>query len=143
MLFSHVLEHLRHPSDVLRAFTELLHPEGVVLIAVPNVLAWKQRWRFLTGRFEYTETGIMDRTHLRFLTYDTADTYLLNEIDELAIVLKTVTGSVPLWLARRHIFPLRLSELCDSLGCRLAPNLFGTQIILSAKKRSTETRALT
>lgn len=135
MLFSHVLEHLRHPAEVLHSFSQILRPGGVALLAVPNVLTWQQRWQFVTGRFEYTETGIMDRTHLRFFTYSTADKHLLSKSCDLDLTSKTVTGSVPLWLARRHIFPVRVSALFDSLGCRLAPNLFGSQIILVVRKR--------
>lgn len=135
MIFSHVLEHVHHPSTVLASFSSLLRPEGVMLIAVPNVLAWKQRWQFLMGRFEYTSTGIMDQTHLRFFTYSTADRYLFSETPDLNLVLKDVTGSVPLWIMRRHFFPRQISGLCDRLGCTLAPNLFGSQVILVAQKR--------
>lgn len=134
VLFSHVLEHLRDPAAVLYDFTRLLRLGGMVLIAVPNVLQWKQRWQFLLGRFEYTATGTMDSTHLRFFTYITADRYLLAKTSDLKIVSKTVTGSVPLWLARRYLLPISISQFLDKLGSSLVPNLFGSQVIIVAKK---------
>ena len=135
LLFSHVLEHLREPSRVLARFCHLLQPGGCALIAVPNVLSWRQRLSFLAGRFEYAESGVLDATHLRFFTYFTADAFLLADAPALVLDAKRVTGSVPLWLLRRHLLPAGLSAAIDGLGCRLRPNLFGAEILLKASKR--------
>lgn len=135
LMFSHVMEHLRNPSTVLARLTKLLDPGGVVLIAVPNVLFWRQRVQFLLGRFEYQAAGIMDVTHLRFFTFLTADRYLLADTPELRVVFKDVTGSVPLWALRRYLLPRRLSSLFDDVGCRVLPNLFGSQVLIKAVKR--------
>src|SRR5947209_2652100 len=37
ILFSHVLEHLREPKQVLRRFLKFLQPSGRLLIALPNI----------------------------------------------------------------------------------------------------------
>jgi 2-polyprenyl-3-methyl-5-hydroxy-6-metoxy-1,4-benzoquinol methylase len=132
---SHVLEHVRQPSQVLARLARLLRPGGQVLIAVPNVLAWSQRFLFLAGRFEYEGTGVLDETHLRFFTYHTAERYLFAEAPELRLEDKHVTGSVPLWWLRRHVLPRSWSEGIDAFGCRVRPNLFGLQILLRASKR--------
>jgi 2-polyprenyl-3-methyl-5-hydroxy-6-metoxy-1,4-benzoquinol methylase len=134
LVCSHVLEHLREPSAVLGRLARLLRPGGCALIAVPNVLCWQQRLAFLAGRFEYRAHGVLDGTHLRFFTYDTADRYLLAEAPELRLVAKHVTGSVPLWWLRRRVLPRRWSAGIDALGCRARPNLFGTEILLKAVK---------
>jgi SAM-dependent methyltransferase len=135
LLCSHVLEHLRAPSRVLARLCRLLVPNGSVLIAVPNVLGWRQRLCFLGGRFEYAPSGVLDATHLRFFTYFTADKYLLADAPELVLVEKRVTGSVPLWWLRRHILPARAAQAIDALGCRALPNLFGGEILLKARRR--------
>lgn len=134
LVFSHVLEHLREPSQVLRRSCRLLEPGGSALIAVPNVLGWRQRLRFLAGRFEYAESGVLDATHLRFFTYHTADALLLAGAPELRLDEKRVTGSVPLWWLRRRLLPGGVSAAIDALGCRLRPNLFGAQILLKVSK---------
>lgn len=132
IIFSHVLEHMRNPDMVLRKFSRLLKNGGTVLIAVPNALSWAMRWRFLRGDFEYRSEGVLDDTHLRFFTYRTAEVYLLGKCPEFKLTSKGVTGSVPLWWFGRYLLPKKASELIDRLGCRLWPNLFGTQILLEA-----------
>jgi SAM-dependent methyltransferase len=72
IVFSDVLEHVPWPAEVLRAYTARMSPGGRVIISVPNVASWDSRLRLLSGRFRYTDTGLMDRTHLRFFTVQTA-----------------------------------------------------------------------
>ncbi len=66
-----VLEHLKHPDRVLRQMHQWLAPGGRVVAAVPNVAAWSMRMHFLSGRFEYQDSGQLDRTHIRFFTWET------------------------------------------------------------------------
>jgi 2-polyprenyl-3-methyl-5-hydroxy-6-metoxy-1,4-benzoquinol methylase len=140
IIFSHVLEHLRDPGSVVNEFARLLRRRGAALIAVPNTLSWITRLQFLRGDFEYQPAGVLDDTHLRFFTYFTADKYLLCKCPDLKLVSKSVTGSVPLWLLRRHILPTKWSESIDGLGCRLWPNLFGDQILIRAVRDQPDDR---
>lgn len=66
ILFLDILEHLRDPLNVLRGALELLADGGFVVISLPNVAHAAMRAQLLAGRFSYTETGLLDRTHLRF-----------------------------------------------------------------------------
>lgn len=135
LIFSHVLEHLRDPAEVLARFSRLLRRGGQVLIAVPNVLSWRMRLQFLSGNFTYESAGVLDDTHLRFFTFFSADRYLLSRCPDLEVSSKTVSGSVPLWWLRRHVFPQAWSESIDQWGCRHWPNLFGGQVLIKAVKR--------
>lgn len=135
LVFSHVLEHLRRPDEILARFSRLLHRGGQVLIAVPNILSWRMRVQFLRGDFKYIPGGVLDDTHLRFFTYFTADQCLLAECSDLELIEKVVTGNIPLWWLRRHVFPKVWSEGLDRWGCRHWPNLIGHQILMRAVKR--------
>jgi 2-polyprenyl-3-methyl-5-hydroxy-6-metoxy-1,4-benzoquinol methylase len=42
LIFSHVLEHLRDPAEVLSRLSRLLRRGGQVLIAFPNLLSWRK-----------------------------------------------------------------------------------------------------
>jgi 2-polyprenyl-3-methyl-5-hydroxy-6-metoxy-1,4-benzoquinol methylase len=70
--FGDVLEHLVDPQAVLRQAQQLLAPGGRVLICLPNIAFWTMRIKLLLGRWEYQSMGLLDYTHLRFFTYDTA-----------------------------------------------------------------------
>ncbi len=136
IIFSHVLEHTRHPAEVLEKFANLLVVGGSVLIAVPNTLSYRMRWHFLRGDFEYQDGGVLDDTHLRFFTYFTAAKYLLADIEDLEISYNGVTGAVPLYIFRRYLFPKTWCTAIDSFGCAHWPNLFGSQILIRAEKIS-------
>lgn len=69
--FLDVLEHMVEPWDALRAARDHLGPGGRVLASVPNIQYWPAVSDLLKGRWDYTETGILDRTHLRFFTRST------------------------------------------------------------------------
>ena len=66
VLMLDVLEHLRDPLAVLTAAADQLKPGGRAVLSVPNVTHAALRLQLLAGRFEYTETGLLDRTHLHF-----------------------------------------------------------------------------
>ncbi|HEY7217088.1 MAG TPA: class I SAM-dependent methyltransferase [Candidatus Binatia bacterium] len=78
ILFADVLEHLRDPVAVFRRSLQALRKTGEIILSVPNVANFSVRLSLLLGRFDYTERGILDRTHLRFFTRRTI-TNLLNE----------------------------------------------------------------
>lgn len=67
-----VLEHLKNPEEVLEYLRKRLTKGGEFIISLPNIACWEIRKElFFRGKFEYTEMGILDRTHLRFYTHDT------------------------------------------------------------------------
>jgi 2-polyprenyl-3-methyl-5-hydroxy-6-metoxy-1,4-benzoquinol methylase len=72
LVFSDVLEHVYDPRTVLESYLRFLRPGGRLFVSVPNMLVWTNRLRLLFGRFDYSDTGIMDRTHIRFFTFSTA-----------------------------------------------------------------------
>ena len=68
IVFSDILEHFYDPAQVLTSHYQLVAPGGHVLISLPNIAIWNVRLSVLAGRFEYQDTGTLDRTHIRFFT---------------------------------------------------------------------------
>lgn len=67
-----VLEHLLNPSLVLKKIKLYLKPGGYIVVSLPNIANWKTRFGLLFGRFNYDNYGVLDRTHLKFYTFNTA-----------------------------------------------------------------------
>ena len=72
VLMADILEHLRMPEKTLAQVRQRLAPDGAALVSLPNVAYWRMRLELLRGRFDYTDTGLLDRTHVRFFTLKTA-----------------------------------------------------------------------
>lgn len=69
IVFNDVLEHMVDPYSALEYANQLLTPDGVVVASIPNVRHFGNIWALLVYKtWEYGDTGILDRTHLRFFT---------------------------------------------------------------------------
>ncbi len=69
VVFNDVLEHLENPWRVLGEVRQLLTEQGVVVASLPNVRHSSViRALWLEGLWEYADSGLLDRTHLRFFT---------------------------------------------------------------------------
>lgn len=71
VVFADVLEHLSFPDKTLQRVVDLQKPETQIIISVPNVAYIWVRVNLLIGRFNYSDKGILDRTHLHFYTKST------------------------------------------------------------------------
>jgi methionine biosynthesis protein MetW len=71
LIFADVLEHLLLPDKVLKMTKNLLRPNGRVLFSVPNMAHVSVRLAILGGDWQYTETGLLDKTHLHYWDVDT------------------------------------------------------------------------
>jgi 2-polyprenyl-3-methyl-5-hydroxy-6-metoxy-1,4-benzoquinol methylase len=67
-----IVEHVKEPEALLRRLHELLTDDGVLLWSVPNVRHYTIVAGLLLGEWEYQDSGILDRTHLRFFTLKSA-----------------------------------------------------------------------
>jgi O-antigen biosynthesis protein len=63
-----ILEHLIDPWYVINKLKEHLTKDGVMILSLPNLRHIVPILKIITNRFEYEESGILDRTHLRFFT---------------------------------------------------------------------------
>ena len=64
-----LLEHLMWPEEFLIRLRAKLSPAGRIFCSVPNIRQFRLLWNLLQHQdFEYTERGLLDRTHIRFFT---------------------------------------------------------------------------
>lgn len=130
IIFSHILEHTYQPEEILKKLYVFLNKNGLIIIALPNVLYYKQRLQFLKGRFKYCAYGgLMDITHYRFFDWQTAQD-MINNVG-LKIISKEATGVFPLYILRK-IMPSACKKL-DKEFVKLFPGLFGFQFLFVVK----------
>jgi 2-polyprenyl-3-methyl-5-hydroxy-6-metoxy-1,4-benzoquinol methylase len=104
LIASEVLEHLIDPWGVLAKLGTLVKPGGQLFISSPNISSRHVIAGLLKGRFEYTPSGIMDQSHLRWFTptsfarmaemagFEVVRSDPLNVLTKKARIINAVTG---------------------------------------------------
>ena len=73
IIFADVLEHLYYPDKVLQSVKDFLKIDGSILISIPNIAHNSIIINLLKNEFNYSPTGLLDDTHIRFFTKKTFD----------------------------------------------------------------------
>lgn len=140
ILFADVLEHLPAPPDIIMLAAKGLRPGGSIIASVPNVAHWTVRFRLLLGRFNYTDYGIMDATHLRWFTRKTfVALFERSEIEHSKFEVVELAASAGTWLSEYQRFPFNLLpkklrfKMIQSLSQKF-PGLFACQHIALVKR---------
>lgn len=92
VIFGDVLERLYNPAESLKKAYRLLKPDGYVITSIPNVMHASVLGQLLNGRFDYEDSGILDRTHIRFFTLETIIELFMRtgyEVKDLSGVMMT------------------------------------------------------
>jgi len=127
VIFADVLEHLVDPWAVVKKYRKVLRPGGTVIASVPNVTNHKVLGGLFRLRWDYAEFGILDRTHLRFFTRDTA----LEMFEEAGFQIGYVGRTLEAFASKRffrsiisretgrkRIFPRPFAWLVDAYTCQ-------------------------
>ena len=130
VIMSHILEHLHSPEDFLQRLKCALEPQSVLVVALPNVVVWRQRLEFLFGRWRYRDWGILDRTHFRF--FDRKSSRDLLEQAGYEILRSQPDGTFPFIKPVRNLIG-GLAQGIDGLSCSLMPGLFAFQFVYLAR----------
>ena len=121
-----VIEHLRDPAATLARLRPFLRPGGRVVLSTPNVANWAIRLSLLSGRWRYTDRGILDRSHTHLFTKAT----LAETLECAGYRVERIDFSVPV---------PGDSDLLDAVGRavgRLRPSLFAYQFVAVAQTSS-------
>ncbi len=133
VIFADVLEHLAEPEKALRKIAKALKSDGEIIVSVPNVRHWTVIKALLEGTWRYENAGILDRTHLRFFTFETA-AEMLSECG-----FETVKAEAT--ALNDYKFPESLIEKLSGEGFAvndLREKSFHYQYIFVAKKKKSE-----
>ncbi len=135
IVFSDVLEHLASPDEMLDLAATALKPGGIMLVSVPNVAHWSIRLKLLFGRFDYTDFGLCDSTHLRWFTRKTIQALVAAHGFEILDTRYTAGTGLSVYGSRFfRVIPkeLRLSSI---RACtKILPTIFACQFVLKVRK---------
>jgi len=107
IIFADVLEHLYDPWRILNLLREKLSENGNVIVSVPNLRSSGILFNLIIrGRFKYAESGLMDRTHIRWFTRHEINKAL--DDAGFQVLLTNVNYNVYSPLKKFLIYPLRL-----------------------------------
>ena len=68
-----VLEHLVDPWLIMQRLQAILNPGAAIIVSIPNISHYSVCIPLLLrAQWNYTDDGLLDRTHLRFFTRQTA-----------------------------------------------------------------------
>jgi 2-polyprenyl-3-methyl-5-hydroxy-6-metoxy-1,4-benzoquinol methylase len=135
ILLQDVLEHLRFGDRLLDQVRPMVRDTGLLLVSVPNVANITVRLALLLGRFNYTQRGILDKTHVKFYTRKTARKFLEQHGYQIVTEKMTVMP-IELALGLAADNPLmRLMNLMLFFITAMMPGLFGYQCIFAARPR--------
>lgn len=71
IILADVVEHISDPLSFLRDLLEGLAISTKLIVSIPNVAHYSVRLSLLNGHFSYEDSGLLERTHLRFFTIET------------------------------------------------------------------------
>ena len=66
IIYGDVLEHLVDPWKILKQHCKFLQKGGYVVMSIPNIAHYRTLKMLCRKEWNYTDTGILDNTHLRF-----------------------------------------------------------------------------
>lgn len=136
ILLADVIEHLHSPSREIKLLKKLLKVDGYFLLSVPNVAHFYVRLFLFFGVFEYTDRGILDKTHVTFYTKKSIINFLIKS--DLSPKIMGVTPT-PFEIFFKNKKILLLSKLflhIIYLITLVRPSLFGYQFIVKAENNA-------
>lgn len=111
-VFGDVLEHLYDPWRVLKRIADdLLTPNGSVVACIPNIQYWGMQLAVNMGDFRYQDSGLMDRTHIRWFTRVT----IIEMFEKAGLQVVSVSGRIFDEPQREKFMPL-LRALAEATG---------------------------
>lgn len=70
-IFGDTLEHFSDPWKTLKNVRQLINDHGCVCACIPNMQHWSIQFKLNRGDLTYEDSGLLDRTHLRWFTRET------------------------------------------------------------------------
>ena len=107
IVMADVIEHIIDPFIFLSELIEGLSNKTKIILSIPNVAHYSVRLELFSGQFRYVDSGLLEKTHVRFFTFETIEDLIRNiglSVDSM-YYLRRIKNPV-------LTMPQRLSWLC-------------------------------
>ena len=152
IIFSDVLEHLYDPVGIIKSYKSLLKQDGTIVVTVPNIANIFSRIALLFGYFNYSETGVMDKTHIRFFNRKNlkqlakeSDLKIVSQkydsifvrwfVPFIKIFINNNKGSVNILDSKLYQFYFKYLRPIEELFSTLLPSLFAFRLGVNLKRK--------
>lgn len=115
VIMADVLEHLIDPWKFLKRLKNWIKPSATLIVCIPNVQHWSIQFGLLAGNFDYSESGLLDKTHLRFFTKKT----IVNMFESNGYIVKSIKPRIFQFKGQDDMLR-KLILLSDSCGLNSA-----------------------
>lgn len=131
IIFGDVLEHLHNPQEIIKYCKEKLTEHGSIIACIPNLMHISIMQQLLNGKFQYQDTGLLDRSHIHFFTYYE----ILSMFQEEGFIVEEVRSvSEPLTEEQERLIG-KLLELSNHVD----EHMYNTfQYVVRARKQGTD-----
>ena len=131
IICSHILEHIVYPQKLIEDIKKIMLPDKtILLVAVPNFLVYKNRLKMFLGKFNYEETGLLDKTHVRWYTFKSLKKLLLDS--GFNIDKEWVEGGMP-FQSYLNFVPQNKINTIKKLLFKISKGFFGGELLFSLK----------
>jgi 2-polyprenyl-3-methyl-5-hydroxy-6-metoxy-1,4-benzoquinol methylase len=113
IILADVIEHMNDPLEFLQELASLISNKTRIIMSVPNIAFGAIRIALLCGDFDYVDSGLLEKTHVRFFTLKTLEE-LTNKaglfIDKLYFLYRNIFDS-EIDIFKYKINPLLISNI--------------------------------
>jgi 2-polyprenyl-3-methyl-5-hydroxy-6-metoxy-1,4-benzoquinol methylase len=100
IVMADVVEHIADPTSLLQLISKNISPSAKLVLSIPNVSFGSVRISLMNGNFEYVDSGLLEKTHIRFYTLNTIKKLIKNvgmHTEQFVFLKRKVFGSeIPL-----------------------------------------------
>ena len=138
VIMADVIEHLVDPVSVLKKVKKNLKKGGIFIFSVPNMANSTIRIKLLSGKFEYKNWGLLDKTHIHFYDREELERVFIESGYEVTKTDDTVR-EIPKEILKKELKKIGLNSSDEFHKHMTGPDSITYQFIgvakLSNKKR--------
>lgn len=134
IIFGDVLEHLYTPETAVDQAARWLKPGGCVIASIPNVQHWSVFLQLVRGSWPRHDSGIFDRTHIRWFTLQDMQALFTHPLLSIEAVVSRIFHEEEGREVVEFLEPLAQHQGVDP--AHLADVVLPLQYVLRARRRA-------